>query len=373
MTHWSKVLALLVLVGCSGETPEASPTPTVEPATPTVIPEVIPNLAGPFPYEKLSDYGFFRSPMKTLEPGRGVYGYEVISPLYSDHALKRRFIVLPEGQKIGFTEDERWSFPDKTILVKNFAFAKDMRDPSLGEQLIETRLLILENGVWTAHTYRWNEEQTEATNLVAGAFLTLSYVDMAGLPVEQLYQIPNTVQCKNCHGSYDVLGPIGARTRQLNRMVEDEAGQELHQLEWLAGEGVFSEPLPAVASLPALASPAGQESLDRRARSYLESNCAHCHQPGGAGGPSGLVLTTDETVPMTYGICKPPVAAGPASAGLHYDIVPGSPDESIMVYRISSSEPQIKMPELGNLTVDPNGLQLIRDWISAMEPPGCPQ
>lgn len=364
---------LLLLVGCGGETPESSPTPTQVPATPTAVPETVPNLAGPFPYEKLSDYGFFQQPMSALQPGRGVYAYEVISPLYSDHALKRRFIVLPEGQKIGFTEDERWVFPEKTILVKNFAFAKDMRDAALGEQLIETRLLIFEKGVWTAHTYRWNEEQTNATNLVAGAFLTLNYVGADGSPVEQLYQIPNTVQCKNCHGSYDELMPIAARTRQLNRLVTDEAGEEVHQLEWFASQGLFAESLPAVTDLPALASPMGLESLERRARSYLESNCAHCHQPGGAGGPSGLVLTTDETVPMTYGICKPPVAAGPASAGMYYDIVPGSPDDSIMVYRLSSSEPQIKMPELGNLTVDATGLQLIRDWISAMEPPGCPQ
>jgi len=53
------------------------------------------------------------------------------------------------------------------------------------------------------------------------------------------------------------------------------------------------------------------------------------------------------------------------------DILPGQPDNSIMVYRISTLDPEIKMPELPNLEVDEAGVALIREWISAMEPVGC--
>lgn len=368
---WS--LGLLVglglgLVGCGGSaTPTPSPTPD---PTPTAVPEVIPNLAGPFPYEKLSDYQFFRGDMKLLQPATGVYPYQVAAALYSDHAVKDRFLVLPPGTTLGFSADGRWTFPEHAMLVKNFAFSKDLRDPSLGQTLIETRVLIFADGVWTANTYRWNEEQTEAYNIVSGAFLTLNYVGMEGEAVAQTYQIPNTVVCKNCHSNVDQILPIGVQTRQLNRLVLGETGEE-NQLERLAALGLFSQELPSVSSLPALADPYGEESLERRARSYLEANCAHCHQPGGAGGPSGLVLLASETNEMTYGVCKPPVSAGPASGGLDFDIVPGQPEDSILVYRVNSVEPEIKMPEQGNLTIDANGLNLIEQWISAMPSRPC--
>lgn len=370
---WGGLLLLGLLSACGGE-PEVSPTPSPTPTatpTPTPVPEVIPNLTGPFPYETLSEYQLFVGDMRELMPAKGVLKYEVASPLYSDHALKDRFIVLPEGTSIGFTADGQWDFPDHTILVKNFAFAADMRDPSLGRTLIETRLLIFADGLWSNHTYRWNEEQTEATSIVSGAFLTLNYVGMEGETVSQTYQIPNTVACKNCHGNNDRIQPIAARTRQLNREIVSPTGTQVSQLEYLAVLGAFSEALPSVTSLPALANPWGEDTLEYRARSYLEANCAHCHQPGGAGGPSGLVLLTDETVPIHYGVCKPPVAAGSAAGNLEYDIVPGEPESSIMIYRMHSSEPEIKMPELGNLTVDEQGVALIESWISSMEPKGC--
>lgn len=364
------VLAAMMcgLVACSGAE-EASPTPTATP-TPTAIPEIYPNLDGPFPYEKLSDYRFFQGDLAALQPTNGVQPYQVASPLYSDHAVKDRFIVLPEGAEIEFSSDGRWIFPDHTILVKNFAFLNDLRDPSLGSFVIETRLLIFSDGVWTAHTYRWNEEQTEAYNLEAGAFLTLHYTGLEGEAVSQTYQIPNTVQCKNCHSNQDAILPIGVLTRQLNRTVSGDAGDE-NQLERMAALGMFSAELPSVGSLPALSDPYGTDTLERRARSYLEANCAHCHQPGGAGGPSGLVLLASETNPTTYGVCKGPVSAGPASGNLDYDIVPGHPENSIMIYRVNSTEPEIKMPELGNLTIDTKGLELISSWIQSMPEDPC--
>ena len=69
-------------------------------------------------------------------------------------------------------------------------------------------------------------------------------------------------------------------------------------------------------------------------------------------------------------MCKPPVATGRGSGGLPYDIVPGSPDTSILVYRISHDEPEIRMPELGRNLVQDEAVALIRAWIAAM-PSSC--
>jgi hypothetical protein len=66
------------------------------------------------------------------------------------------------------------------------------------------------------------------------------------------------------------------------------------------------------------------------------------------------------------------VAAGRGSGGREYDIVPGKPDQSILVYRIASTDAGVMMPELGKRLVHEEGLRLIREWITAMPDPGRP-
>jgi len=63
---------------------------------------------------------------------------------------------------------------------------------------------------------------------------------------------------------------------------------------------------------------------------------------------------------------KPPVAAGRGSGGFDYDIVPGDPDHSILLYRLDSTDPGIMMPELGRSTIDQEGVALIRAYIEAL-------
>ena len=50
-----------------------------------------------------------------------------------------------------------------------------------------------------------------------------------------------------------------------------------------------------------------------------------------------------------------------------YDLLPGRPDESILVYRIASTEPQVMMPELGRRLVHTEGVALVRAWIAGMD------
>jgi hypothetical protein len=66
-------------------------------------------------------------------------------------------------------------------------------------------------------------------------------------------------------------------------------------------------------------------------------------------------------------VLKTPIAAGLGSGGLTYDIVPGSPDQSILYYRMNSLAPGVAMPELGRRMAHAEGLDLIKDWIAGME------
>lgn len=355
-----RVISLLVVtsaLGCGSEPNKQAPTPP-----PTTI-----------PYETLGEYGLFTGKLSDLTPAAGVIPYDVASPLWSDGADKQRFIVLPEGQKVIFGAEETWSFPNDTIIVKHFAFPRDKREPNGALQHVETRLLIRDTSEpkgFTAHTYVWNDEQTEAVRKVAGKHITLDFIDEAGAAASQEYIIPNTNQCGNCHERNDVYESLGLVTQQVNFDLDD-GGAIKNQLARLEDAGLFDVTLPNLATLPALSRPSGLDSLDARARSYLHANCSHCHRPGGGGGSSGLVLLKWETNPIKNGVCKGSVAAGAGTGSLDYDVVPGKPDESIMIYRMSSTDPEIKMPEIPNLLPDKGGIKLISEWITSLELPPC--
>jgi uncharacterized repeat protein (TIGR03806 family) len=313
------------------------------------------------PHDKLTEYCFFAGPLAAERPADGVVPFTVNVPLWADRAGKGRFIVLPDGEAIEVAEDqEEWVFPVGTILIKSFYFSLDRRDPEGPYRLIETRLLIHEADGWTGHTYIYDDDALEAVRHVAGKRVQVSFTDEAGEAAEQEYLVPNTNQCKNCHERDDVVRVLGPITAQMN--VGD-------QLERLGSLGMFSAPLGD--DLDRMAAPDGPGPLEDRARDYLHAQCAHCHREGGGGGRSGLSLLRWEDDPHTYGVCKRPVAAGDGTGGFFADIVPGDPEHSILVYRMKSTDPEIKMPEIPNLLPDEEGIALVSEWITSLGPPGC--
>lgn len=324
----------------------------------------------PAPAQLLSDYGFFVGELAELQPADGVIPYEPVAPLWSDGALKQRFIALPEGESIAFGEGEDWLFPLGSVVIKHFAFALDRRKPN-GEQVhVETRLMTLGEGGWSGEVYLWNREQTDAERFLPGRLVGLELADEDGSLIRQDYVVPNRNHCSSCHERDDETHLLGTITVQLNGPVERD-GSQVEQLDWLAEQGLFREPIPSSEQLPALVRPQGDAPLEDRARAYLHANCSHCHRPGANAAPSGLFFLHSERNPTNYGVCKRPVAAGAGSGGRDFDIVPGEPDASIVTYRIESTDPGGKMPELPNLLPHAEGVKLIRDWIEAMPPRAC--
>ena len=51
-----------------------------------------------------------------------------------------------------------------------------------------------------------------------------------------------------------------------------------------------------------------------------------------------------------------------------YTILPGSPEESLLVYSMNSTDPGIMMPELGRKVIHKEGVALIEQWIKDMKP-----
>lgn len=320
--------------------------------------------------ETLAEYGLFTDAVAQT-PAAGVVPYQVISSLFADHAVKLRFLFLPAGTTITYDPVEKWGFPEGAILVKTFAYPVDLRDPSGARRLLETRLLLHEASGWSPITYVWNEAQTEARVTVAGARMPVSFLDRDGAAATLEYRVPNTNQCLGCHGEVGTTNVIGPRTRQLDRDRDGGSGPA-NQIDQLTALGLFDRTPEPAADRVHLVDPLGDAPVVDRARSYLDANCGHCHNPSATAQSTGLRLNVETEVPVDLGVCRLPFSAGEGTGGRLYDVVPGHPEQSILVFRLESTEPEIKMPEYPSQLVDPAGVALVTQWIAEMTPEGCP-
>jgi uncharacterized repeat protein (TIGR03806 family) len=283
----------------------------------------------------------------------------VQAELFSDYAVKHRYLALPDDAAIMVDATGDWQFPDGAIVVKTFTYPVDRRDPGLGERLVETRLLVREAGAWAGYVYLWNDEQTDADRIVAGAVVPVTWIHDDGTPRAVDYRVPNANQCAQCHGEEEAMHLIGLRARQLHPDL----------LTDLRAQGLLVAAQPI--EVAPVVDPFGAAPLPARARAYLDVNCAHCHSPTGPAAESGLYLELEREEPIDYGVCRRPVAAGPGAGGRPYDIVPGQPDQSILVFRMESTLPNIRMPELGRQLVHDEGIALVAEWIVEMQG-ACP-
>lgn len=305
--------------------------------------------------ERLSDFRFFTDDA-AREPNARVIGYDINTPLFSDYAVKQRFVFVPPGQTARYTEDGTFDFPVGSAFIKSFGYPADFRDPDGEVRLIETRVLLRRAEGWVALPYVWNEDGTEAVLRRAGTRLPWSWIDENGERQEISYRVPNQNQCKECHERDGEIALIGPSARNLND------GRRLASwVDW----GILDRVPAFVPRLPVW-DDERDGTLDERARAYLDVNCAHCHSPHGSASNSGLYLAYEVSTPVTRGILKRPVAAGRGSGGYQFDIAPGDPDNSILLFRMRTNDPGIAMPELGREIVHREGIALIERYIAAM-------
>lgn len=348
------------------------------------------DFSGEFP-ERLSEWRLLEQQDGRIVLNDGVTPYDLNSPLFSDYAHKLRAIVLPAGTSIRYGEDA-FEFPVGTVISKTFYYPRadagaagrvavrkvltQSEDPALDldqVRLLETRLLINTSSGWVAIPYVWNAEQTEATLALAGDVLSLELVsDDARQPFA--YLVPDSNQCAGCHAlehHSQRIEPIGIRARHLNKSYRYSSGTENQLAHWQKVGLLSGAPDPAQAPRNARWDDAGDADIEARARAYLDVNCGHCHRPRGAASTSGLLLHAQETDRVRLGACKIPIATGRGSGDALFDIVPGAPDQSILLHRMLSTEADVAMPELGRSLVHAEGVALISDWIASL-PGGCP-
>lgn len=322
------------------------------------------------PHRLLSGYNFFKGELSRLEPIEGVMPYDLNTELFSDYAQKLRLVYVPGGSYITYN-DEVLEFPVGSVLIKNFFYEHDLRNPSSGRTILETRLLMRQENGWTAETYVWNEEQDEAKLKLAGDDKRITWIDRESNQRTVNYLIPTKNDCKTCHSQFNRLVPLGPKARNLNKLYFYAGGAENQLKKWQQMGLLQGSPgLEEVPEFPVWDDPS-TGTIEQRARAYLDVNCSNCHNSAGSADNAGLFLTYHEENPASLGVCKLPVSAGPGSGGLHYDIIPGQPDQSILVYRMKSIEPGTRMPEIGRTLVHDEAVELIREWITNLNLPPC--
>ena len=317
------------------------------------------------PERELKAYGLFADAARQI-PSDAVIPYSVATELFADGASKFRFVSVPEGSQAQYVFDEVLDFPVGTTLVKTFAY------PTVdgNTRLLETRLLRRSEDGWTPLVYIWDEAGESARLRLGGASIQVERPLATGQWVSHEYRVPDLNQCASCHSLNETLVPLGPSARNLNFDYNYPWGTD-NQLDVWLERGILQAPEGdghgQWRALPAVDMHDTSRSLDIRARTWLDVNCAHCHRPGGAAAASGLNLRFTNPDTKSLGIKKRPVAAGRGSGGRLFSIVPGAPEESILMYRIRSDDPGVMMPEIGRTIVDADAVQLVEQWIHSLD------
>lgn len=278
-------------------------------------------------------------------------------PLWSDGAVKTRWLSIPRGKWIDASNPDRWIFPVGTRFWKEFQF---------NGHRVETRFIERKAEGWQFAAYVWNADETEAP-LAPEPGVPRSMEIQPGVR----HSIPSRTDCLACHAASNVR-ILGVNALQLspdrdpNAPHAEAPAPEAVDLQKLVDRRlVRGLPVRYVRVWPRIVAPT---PIARAALGYLNSNCGICHNPGGELASLRFSLRYSLGLPVN----APPAAIATAVGhpshfqvpGARVRLSPGDPDASVVIARISSRNPVTQMPPLGTHVVDEDAVRLIRQWIA---------
>ncbi len=302
-------------------------------------------------------------------PAASLIPYAPNVQLFSDNAQKVRYFSVPNtgapytpSEQISYAPTFTWSFPAGTVFVKTFELQTNQSDPDSLLRL-ETRLLVRDtNGQVYGVTYKWRADYSDA-DLLSNSLTEPVFIQTPEGGYTNLWYYPSPSDCLQCHtpaANY----VLGVNARQLNADLTYSNGVTDNQLRALNRAGLFNPSIDEsqitnIESLSALSNTAA--SYQQRARSYLDVNCAQCHQPGG----TGITFDARYDIPLT----NQNIINATASFSLGYDnariIAPNDVWRSVLYDRMNMVNPPVQMPPLARNLIDTNAVQIMADWINS--------
>ena len=318
---------------------------------------IMPPRNGAFAFPSvLSATGAF-SNVSTLAPATGVIPYTVNSPLWSDNAIKSRWVAVPNDgppytsdEQINFVPVGEWSFPNGTVFIKHFELT--VNEITGERKRLETRLLVRnEDGAVYGVTYKWRADNSDADLLPGALDEDIAITTSSGATRIQKWSYPGRGQCLACHTSAANY-VLGVKTHQMNgNFTYPATGRTDNQLRTFAHIGLLN-PTPSEADIPTyLKSVAVSDTsvpVQHRMRSWIDANCSQCHRPGGSGpGYDARFYTPLENQNLinTY---------------VRFRDVAGSP-----LYQRDNALDDTKMPPLAKNLVDEAAMAALRQWIAS--------
>ena len=320
----------------------------------------------------LSQTGVFTN-TPNMNVAGGFVSYNVNVPLWSDAAVKTRWLGVPNNgapyspsQQVGFAATGEWTFPTGTIFVKHFALVTDETNPNTPPRRLETRLLVRDpNGGVYGVTYKWRPDNTDADLLSGSLSENITITNASGTRTQTWYY-PSPSDCLLCHtpaANY----VLGIKTRQLNgNFTYPATGQTDNELRTLNRLGLLNPAInetniPNFTQMVAVTNQAAL--LVDRARSYIDANCAQCHRPGG----SGPTIDARYDTPLTnQNIINAILAKANLNDPNTRVVVPDDVWRSLLWVRMGTTDSLLKMPPLARNLVDTNAVQVIGEWINSL-------
>ena len=323
----------------------------------------------------------FFADLADLSPNPGGHFYEPNLRFWSDHAEKKRWFLINDAtDTVSYSLDAPWSFPAGMIWVKHFDYpvawetftrtidgqSYNDRRPVVGSprRRLETRFLVKNETGSYGISYRWNSVNggTQTDAVLAGDDGENVPVDITldGAPANLTWEIPSRAACMTCH-TPEAGHALSFTMRQLNAP-GSIAGASGNLLSALSTTGYLTGFSGNPSSLPRhyRADESGQ-SLEARVRSYLDVNCAYCHQSGGTGG--GTWDGRAHLSLLETGLLNGTTVDAP----LHPDdrlVVAGNVPHSILFNRIAGANGYSRMPPLATTVPDLEAAELVAAWIS---------
>jgi glucose/arabinose dehydrogenase len=311
---------------------------------------------GSEPAALLSQTGCFASIENGVAvPAEGLIAYDVAQSFWSDGAEKTRFFAIPDSATIDASDPSNWQLPPNSVTIKHFYWA---------DNVFETRLLLrYEDGSYGGLTYAWNEDLSDAELVdYNGESRSLQDID---------WHYPGRGDCLRCHT--EAAGrTLSIHSAQLNLEHDYPSGIRANQIDTFAYAGLLNTTSPHKSrSFPTRTQLNNAEhSLNRRLSSYLQVNCANCHQSGNLAGRASW----DASHGLALGsraLCDQRPFELTHADELEEErlLVPGRHDLSTLWIR-TSTRGSSAMPPLGSAIVDQQGADLMQEWIESIQ--SCP-
>ena len=318
----------------------------------------------------LSQTGVFGD-TPSMTPVAGLIPYLPNVPLWSDGAAKTRYMSVPNAggattpdKQITFAPTGSWTFPAGTVFVKTFQLNTDTSNSNVLRRL-ETRLLVRDiNGAVYGVTYKWRPDNSDADLLSSSLYEDVAITNASGVSTQSWYY-PSPADCLSCHTPVANY-VLGLSTRQLNgSQTYPSSGVTDNQIRTLNRLGMFNPAFDEsnvtnFEKLSALGN-TGAPLVDR-ARSYLDANCAQCHQPGGP----GTIFDARFDTPLAN---QNLINGGLDGNGLAA-IVPKDIWRSKIHQRMDTTNNVLRMPPIARQLIDSNAVSVMEDWINSL--PGTP-